>query len=161
MQPDERVGIPPVAARLLPPIDDRDLHVVGVVNQGVHERQARGTGADDDVVAVRHRSRYSWSVEPVGLADHVDDAAHDLGQPEVLGGVDRGHPGLHQLAAVGVRDDPADDHRHVGQPASRSPSITAGTSSMCEPERIERPTQCTSSATAADTIWSGVSRMPW
>ena len=46
-------------------------------------------------------------------------------------------------------------------PASRSPSSTSGTSSMCEPDRIERPTQCTSSATAAATICSGVSRMPW
>ena len=32
---------------------------------------------------------------------------------------------------------------------------------MCDPDRIESPTQCTSSATAAATIWSGVSRMPW
>ena len=46
-------------------------------------------------------------------------------------------------------------------PCSRMPSRTAGTSSMCDPDRIERPTQCTSSATAAATICSGVSRMPW
>ena len=39
-------------------------------------------------------------------------------------------------------------------PAARSPSSTSGTSSMCEPDRIESPTQCTSSATAAATICS-------
>ena len=46
-------------------------------------------------------------------------------------------------------------------PAAFICSSTSGTSSMCEPERIERPTQCTSSATAAATICAGVSRMPW
>ncbi len=54
VQPHERVRVPPVATGRFPPVDDRHVHVVGVVNQGVHERQARGTGADDDVVAVRH-----------------------------------------------------------------------------------------------------------
>ena len=34
---------------------------------------------------------------------------------------------------------------------------TSGTSSMCDPDRIESPMQCTSSATAAATICSGVS----
>ena len=46
-------------------------------------------------------------------------------------------------------------------PASRSPSSTSGTSSMCEPDRIEMPTRWTSSETAAATICAGVSRMPW
>ena len=46
-------------------------------------------------------------------------------------------------------------------PASRISSSTSGTSSMCDPDRIEMPTRCTSSATAAPTICSGVSRMPW
>ena len=47
------------------------------------------------------------------------------------------------------------------RPSLRIRSRTSGTSSMCEPDRIDRPTQCTSSATAAATICSGVSRMPW
>ncbi len=46
-------------------------------------------------------------------------------------------------------------------PVRRSRFSTSGTSSACEPDRIDRPTQCTSSATAADTICSGVRRMPW
>src|SRR5882757_6053950 len=46
-------------------------------------------------------------------------------------------------------------------PARRSRSSTSGTSAACEPDRIDRPTQCTSSATAADTICSGVSLIPW
>lgn len=46
-------------------------------------------------------------------------------------------------------------------PVRRSRASTSGTSSACEPDRIDRPTQCTSSATAAETICSGVSRMPW
>ena len=39
--------------------------------------------------------------------------------------------------------------------------MTSGTSSRCEPERIERPTTSTSSSRAATAIWVGVSRMPW
>ena len=45
-------------------------------------------------------------------------------------------------------------------PARRSRRSTSGTSSACPPDRIDSPTQCTSSATAAATICSGVSRMP-
>ena len=46
-------------------------------------------------------------------------------------------------------------------PALCSPSITAGTASMWEPDRIDRPMTWTSSSTAAATICAGVSRMPW
>ena len=46
-------------------------------------------------------------------------------------------------------------------PAAASPLNTSGTSDRCDPERIDRPTRWTSSATAAATISAGVSRMPW
>ena len=51
----------------------------------------------------------------------------------------------------GVRlgDDAADHHRHVAGAGLAQPPSTSGTSSMCDPERIDRPTRCTSSATAA------------
>lgn len=46
-------------------------------------------------------------------------------------------------------------------PASRSRSRTSGTRALCEPDRMDSPTQCTSSASAAEEISSGVSLMPW
>ena len=42
--------------------------------------------------------------------------AHDLGQAEVLGRVDRRDAQLDEPPAVGLGDDPADDHRHVVEP---------------------------------------------
>ena len=80
--------------------------------------------------------------------------------PKSLGVKTAATPGA-QRFGVGGRDDPADHHRHVPAPARRSRRSTSGTSSACAPERIDRPTQCTSSATAAAAICSGVSRMPW
>src|SRR5262249_16599035 len=44
---------------------------------------------------------------------------------------------------------------------SRRSRTVSGTSSRCEPERIDRPTTSTSSSPAAAAICSGVSRMPW
>ena len=46
-------------------------------------------------------------------------------------------------------------------PAVRSRVRTSGTSLACEPDRMDRPPACTSSARAASTICSGVRRMPW
>ena len=46
-------------------------------------------------------------------------------------------------------------------PAARRPARTAGTASMCDPDRIESPTTWTSSSTAAATICAAVSRIPW
>ncbi len=40
-------------------------------------------------------------------------------------------------------------------PSSRSWRITSGTSSRCDPERIDRPTTSTSSSLAAAAIWAG------
>src|SRR3954454_23086397 len=48
-------------------------------------------------------------LNPTGVADHVDDAVHDLGEPEVLGGEDRGHTQLAQPVGVPGGDD-ATDH---------------------------------------------------
>ena len=45
-------------------------------------------------------------------------------------------------------------------PASRSASITAGISSRCEPERIDRPITWTPSCSAEAAICAGVRRMP-
>src|SRR6185437_3927231 len=45
-------------------------------------------------------------------------------------------------------------------PASRRASITAGISSRCEPERIDRPITCTPSCSAEAAIWAGVKRIP-
>ena len=56
---------------------------------------------DQDARAVQVPRTRQRSVEPVGLPDHVDDAAHDLGQPEVLGRVDGGDAQLD--AACGRR----------------------------------------------------------
>src|SRR4051794_10037711 len=50
----------------------------------------------------------------VALGDEVDDVAHDLRDLEVLRGVDASDAVLEELLLVGHRDDPADDHRHVG-----------------------------------------------
>src|SRR5256885_5399742 len=46
-------------------------------------------------------------------------------------------------------------------PRSRSRRTVSGTSSRCEPERIDSPTTSTSSSPAAAAICSGVNRMPW
>jgi len=45
-------------------------------------------------------------------------------------------------------------------PASRRASSTAGMSSRCEPDRIDRPITCTPSCRAEAAIWAGVRRMP-
>src|SRR4051794_35459356 len=50
----------------------------------------------------------------VALGDEVDDVAHHLRDLEVLRGVDASDAVLEELLLVGHRDDPADDHRHVG-----------------------------------------------
>ena len=45
-------------------------------------------------------------------------------------------------------------------PASRSASMTAGISSRCEPDRIDRPITWTPSWAAELAIWVGVRRIP-
>ena len=45
-------------------------------------------------------------------------------------------------------------------PAARIASSTAGTSSRCEPDRIDRPTTCTPSWAAEVAICDGDSRIP-
>ena len=52
VQADERIGVQPVTARAVPAVDDHHLYI-GVVDQGVGERQARGTGADHQIVGVQ------------------------------------------------------------------------------------------------------------
>ena len=69
-------------------------------------------------------------------------------------------PWLQQGLRVGRRDDPADHHGDVARVGLAELPQHVGTSSACPPERIDSPTQCTSSATAAAAICPGVSRMP-
>ena len=69
--------------------------------------------------------------------------------PKSFGREHRGHARRLEPHGVRLGDDAADDHRHVARAGRAQPSSTSGTSAMCEPDRIDRPTQCTSSATAA------------
>ena len=51
MEADERVGVQPVAARSVTPVDEHDLGV-RVRDQRVGERHSRRTGSDDEVVGL-------------------------------------------------------------------------------------------------------------
>ena len=52
-----------MAARAVAAVDDHHLHV-GVVDQGVGERQARGTGADDQVIGVERVPHGTHATRP-------------------------------------------------------------------------------------------------
>jgi hypothetical protein len=51
VQPDERVGVEPVAADTVSAVDQRHPDV-GVVDQRVGERHAHGAGTHDQVVGI-------------------------------------------------------------------------------------------------------------
>ena len=62
---------------------------------------------------------------------------------------------------VGLRDDPADDDRHVAR-ARRTQTVQhVGNQREVRAGQDRQPDRCTSSATAAATISAGVSRIPW
>ena len=58
MQTHERIGAKPVSSDAVAAVDEDDAYV-GVVDQGIGERHAHGTGPDDQVVSLdsaRHRA---------------------------------------------------------------------------------------------------------
>ena len=72
MQPDERVGLQPVPADAVPPVDE-DHADVGMVDQRVGERHARSTCTHHQVVGVegaRHAPTVAprWAPRPRGAA---------------------------------------------------------------------------------------------
>jgi hypothetical protein len=53
VQPDERIGVEPVTSGAVAAIDHGHVDV-GVVDEGIHESHACGTGADDQIVGLDH-----------------------------------------------------------------------------------------------------------
>ena len=92
-------------------------------------------------------------------ADQLDDVAHDAGDVEVLRRVHGRDAGLLSSATSCSGMIPPTTTGAL-TPASCSASITAGISSRCEPDRIDRPITCTPSCSAEAAIWAGVRRMP-
>ena len=78
----------------------------------------------------------------------------------VPGPKDARHAGLLERRHVVVGDDPAGRHQHVVQALLAQPAVILGSSVMCAPDRMDRPTTSTSSWSAADTTISGVWRRP-
>ena len=62
MELHERIGVEPVAARRFTTIDQRDMYVVGVIDQRVDERHAHRSGADNEVVGLRSLWRHATHV---------------------------------------------------------------------------------------------------
>ena len=105
-------------------------------------------------------ARHADEAAAVALRHQGHDVAHDLRQVEVLGRVDRRDAGRAQRLDVGLGDDPADHDGRVDAAVAQRLHAPRGSSSRCEPERIDRPTTCTPSCSALAAICVGVRRMP-
>jgi hypothetical protein len=104
------------------------------------------------------------------LADHLprvktrfnlpDDCAKDAVDLKILWRVNRRDACGPQSPHVGGRNDaPTMSGGTCSRPAARKSVSTSSVSAICEPDRIDRPTQWTPDL-AASTISAGVSRMP-
>ena len=151
--PASSAGSPGPGRRRRSPVD------VGVGPEPQPDRRRRRCRSTGNSMRARRQARRLR--RRCALGDEVGDLAHDPVQVEVLRRVDarRRRPRRGGAASAGGMIPPT--ITGASTPGSRSSSTDAGTSSRCEPERIERPITSTSSWTAEAAICSGVRRMPW
>src|SRR5262245_43028614 len=74
MQADKRIGVVPMAARLVMPVDDNDV-CIGLGQQLVCEAHAGGTAADDQIVSRQHcYSPGAYSETPAASSSRAYDS---------------------------------------------------------------------------------------
>ena len=89
------------------------------------------------------------------LADAATQEVDDVAQRRARREHAR-HADCLELDDVGGGDGAADRHDDVAGPCSRRSATIRGTSVMCAPDRIDRPTASASSWMTVSTICSGV-----
>ncbi len=73
----------------------------------------RGTTRPRRVAGSLVDAAAGWGVRLPVFEGQIDQGLHDVGDLEVLGGEDPGHPGIEQRPLVGGRDDAPDHNRRV------------------------------------------------